>query len=108
MQSELKKKSLSVVDEINFDSDERSTEIDDSDEDFRSVLNTSTSPSIKISQMRLKLPALAMACDRTGISDRSAATIASAILQDVGIISIDTKNNVVDRMKVRRAGKENV
>jgi len=53
--------------------------------------------------MRLKLPALAMACDRTGISNRSAATIASAILQDVGIISIDTKKNVIDRMKVRRA-----
>ncbi|CAI6354166.1 unnamed protein product [Macrosiphum euphorbiae] len=52
--------------------------------------------------MRLKLPALAMACDRTGISDRSAATIASAILQDVGIISVDTKKNVIDRMKVRR------
>lgn len=98
----IEKKSLSVVDVINFDSDEVSTETDDSDKDFRSVLNTSTSPSIKISQMRLKLPALAMACDRTGISDRSAATIASAVLQDVGIISIDTKKNVIDRMKVRR------
>jgi len=30
----------------------------------------------------LELPALALACDRTGISGRSAATIASAILQD--------------------------
>ncbi|KAL4084226.1 hypothetical protein QTP88_028052 [Uroleucon formosanum] len=57
-----------------------STEIDDSDENFIAV---STSSSIKNSQMRLKLPALAMAYDRTGISDRSAATIASAILKDV-------------------------
>ena len=93
---------MSVVNEINFNSDEVSTEIDDSDEDFIAVLNTPTSSSIKNSQMRLKLPALAMACDRTGISDRSAATIASAILQDVGIISVDTKKNVIDRMKVRR------
>lgn len=50
----IKKKSLSVVDEITFDSNKISTEIDDSGEDFRSVLNTSTSHSIKISQMRLK------------------------------------------------------
>ena len=91
MQSELKRKRLSVVDDINFDSNEISTKIDDSNEDFKVVLNTSTSSSIKNSQMRLKLPALAMACDRTGISDRSTATIASAILQDVGIILIDTK-----------------
>lgn len=71
-------------------------------------MNTSTSSSINNSQMRLKLPALAMVCDRTGISDRSAATIASAILQDVGIISIDTKKNVIDRMKVRREREKNV
>ncbi|KAL4104290.1 hypothetical protein QTP88_019593 [Uroleucon formosanum] len=51
---------------------------------------------------KLELPALALACDRTGISDRTAATIASAILQDVGIIKTDDKQHVIDRMKIRR------
>jgi len=58
--------------------------------------------------MRLKLPALAMACDRTGILDRSTATVESAILQDVGIISVDTKKNMIDRMKDRREREKNV
>lgn len=65
-------------------------------------MNPSTSYDVKISQIRLKLSALALACDRTEISDRNAATIASAILQDFGIISVDNKINVVDRLKVRR------
>lgn len=65
-------------------------------------MNPSTSYDVKISQIRFKLSALALACDRTEISDRNAATIASAILQDFGIISVDNKINVVDRLKVRR------
>lgn len=100
---------------MKLDSDEASTkmsESDDFDEYFQVVLKLSISLSyfsqlfissgIKNSQMRLKLPALSLACDRSGISDRNTATIASAILQDVGIISVDTKISVVDRMKVRR------
>jgi len=35
----------------------------------------STYSANKQSQMRLELPALALACDRTGISDRTAATL---------------------------------
>ncbi|KAK4871935.1 hypothetical protein RN001_016059 [Aquatica leii] len=53
------------------------------------------------SQMRLHLPTLAEACNRTGISDRSAA-IVSAVLKDVGIISDTDTSKVVDRSKVRR------
>ncbi|GLV43810.1 hypothetical protein CBL_11610 [Carabus blaptoides fortunei] len=34
-------------------------------------------------QMRVKLSSLAQACNRTGVSDRSAATIASAVLKDI-------------------------
>ncbi|KAK4879051.1 hypothetical protein RN001_007197 [Aquatica leii] len=40
-------------------------------------------------QMRVKLPSLAQACDRTGVSDRSAATIVSAVLKDLGLINED-------------------
>jgi hypothetical protein len=55
-----------------------------------------------IKQMRMRMPSLAVACDRTGVSDRSAAMIASAVLQDVGIINEEDTNLVVDRSKVRR------
>ena len=53
-------------------------------------------------QMRVKLPSLALACDRHGVSDRAAAGIASAVLQDVGIIHEDDVSKVIDRSKVRR------
>ncbi|KAL4132835.1 hypothetical protein QTP88_009924 [Uroleucon formosanum] len=80
---------------------------DNTDEDSNYSSNSmsslsSTYSANKQSQMRLELPALALACDRTGISDRTAATIASAILQDVGIIKTDDKQHVIDRMKIRR------
>lgn len=53
-------------------------------------------------QMRMQLTCLAKACDRTGVSDRTAATIASAVLEDVGIIKESDKDHVIDRMKIRR------
>jgi hypothetical protein len=61
--------------------------------------------SVSGTPARLKrdLPALARACDRHGISDRSAAAIASAVLQDFGLILPEDQGNVVDRNKVRRA-----
>ena len=62
-------------------------------------------PSTNQTPTRLKrdLPALARACDRHGISDRTGAAIASAVLQDFGLISPEDQGNVVDRNKVRRA-----
>jgi len=36
------------------------------------------------------------------ISDRTAATIAIAILQDVEIIKTDDKQHVIDKMKIRK------
>lgn len=57
------------------------------------------------SQMRLALPSLAQACDRTGVSDRSAAIIANAVLKDVGLISKEEKSKIIDRSKIRRERK---
>lgn len=57
--------------------------------------------------MRVKLPTVASACDRTGVSDRAAAAIASAVLKDVGIITEDNKSKVIDRMKIRRERGKN-
>lgn len=51
---------------------------------------------------RLNLPSLALACDRTGVSDRAAAIIASSVLKDVGIISPNDPSRVIDRSKLRR------
>lgn len=51
---------------------------------------------------RLNFPSLALACDRTGVSDRAAAIIASSVLKDVGIISSNDPSGVIDRSKLRR------
>jgi len=65
---------------------------------------TSVSPQkCKVKRLRRNLPTLARACDRHRISDRAAAAIASAVLQDFGVITKDDSSNVVDRSKIRRA-----
>jgi len=58
------------------------------------------------SRLTKELPALARACDRHKVSDRSAAAIASAVLQDFGLITTDNSENVIDRSKIRRARKK--
>lgn len=65
-----------------------------------SSCNDIDSPST--SQMRVKLPSVAIACDRTGISDRSAAILINAALKDMGVISKDDTSKIVDRSKIRR------
>ena len=40
----------------------------------------------KMKQMRVALPTLAAACDKHGVSDRTAATLATAVLQDLQIV----------------------
>jgi hypothetical protein len=65
-----------------------------------------TKSSIKVStQHRHKLNNTAMACDRHAISDRAAAEIASAVLQDYGIVNSDDCSQVIDRSKIRRQRK---
>lgn len=46
------------------------------------ICEASTSQEKKGTQMRVSLPSLALACERTGVSDRNAAIIASAVLED--------------------------
>ena len=53
----------------------------------------------------VKLPNLAVACERTGISSRSAAMITSAILEDVGIVTSSESTGVTDRNKIVRQRK---
>jgi hypothetical protein len=58
-----------------------------------------------ISQMRIKLPTTALACDSAGIGDRPAAKIISAVLEDVGMISDNNRSKVTDKNKIRRERK---
>ena len=53
-------------------------------------------------QMRMSLSCLASACDRHMVSGRSAAAIASAVLEDAGLISSEDQTQVIDRHKIRR------
>ena len=56
----------------------------------------------KKKQMHVALPTLAAACDRHGVSDRAAATLATAVLQDMQIVHKGDTTQVIDRSKVRR------
>lgn len=53
-------------------------------------------------QMRMDLQNYAKACDRTGVSDRNAAILATSLLEDLGIIHEDQSNNIIDKSKIRR------
>lgn len=57
-------------------------------------------------QMRHKLPNLALACDRTGVSDRSAAFIVNAAMLDLNVIGAENSSSVIDRSKIRRERKK--
>lgn len=54
------------------------------------------------SQMRVALPKTARMADRLGLSDRAVAALASAVLEDFGIITAEDKSMVIDRHKIRR------
>jgi hypothetical protein len=56
----------------------------------------------KSQQMRLKLPTLARTSDRYGLSDRASAAVATAVLQDIGLVTEEDKSHVIDRSKLRR------
>ena len=90
-------------DEADFCDHTSSTEEDiDDDSDDEDIMLMKEKPKLKDTQMRVKLPSLAIACDRHGVSDRAAAGIVSAVLQDIGIIHSEDKTKVIDRSKVRR------
>jgi len=51
----------------------------------------------------LPLPTVAKICDRYGLSMRSTAAVASAILADVGLVSTEDLTLVIDKNKIHRA-----
>ncbi|GBN94938.1 hypothetical protein AVEN_130743-1 [Araneus ventricosus] len=52
--------------------------------------------------MRLGLPSTAAVGDRFGVSDRAVAAIASSVLHDVGLITSNNSDLMVDENKLRR------
>ncbi|CAH1101339.1 unnamed protein product [Psylliodes chrysocephalus] len=62
-----------------------------SDDDF---INPNLSSTSKNTRTRIKLPTLGLVCDKYGISDRSAAAIASAVLKDVEIITTEDPSKI--------------
>ena len=85
----------------NFNDDVTSN---DSDSEMFAITPKKTTPKqeAKGNQMRVKLPSVALACGRHGLSDRAAASITSAVLQDMGIVHKDDVIHVIDRSKIRR------
>ena len=65
---------------------------------MKKKVNFKTSPA-----KRMNLASFASACDRTSVSDRVAAIIASAVLHDNAGCSETNPSLVLDRSKVRRS-----
>ena len=51
------------------------------------------------SHMRKKLPKLAKLCDRYSISQRAGAPIATAVLENFGLLTTSDKTNITDKNK---------
>lgn len=59
------------------------------------------SPKVQL-QMRTPLPNFASACDRFGVSDRTAAALGATLLTDMGQVTPTETSKVIDRSKIRR------
>jgi len=87
--------------------------ITDSDSDnTSSTLSSEYEPSestkrriTSTTKTKICIDTLAIMSDKTGTSDRAAATLATAILEGAGIVNKDDASQVIDRNKVRRARK---
>ncbi|KAK4880959.1 hypothetical protein RN001_004278 [Aquatica leii] len=109
---EVSKLDLTFVNSNDLDKDKSSSsesKLDDLDREFvpaKSMKPPSETLAIpSTSQMRININKLALVCDRTGVSDRVAAMLSSAVLQDVGIITLEDQSKVIDRSKIRQARK---
>nr|CAH7712438.1 unnamed protein product [Callosobruchus chinensis] len=87
-----------------------STDVDDQDFQWSypfGSLSQSTEFQKKPKQMRVSLPSTAKAVDLTGVSNRAAAKIVSAVLVDLNMVNKSNPDKVVDKNKIRREIKKN-
>ncbi|GBL62400.1 hypothetical protein AVEN_237233-1, partial [Araneus ventricosus] len=82
----------------------QSEERNDSSTETEVGSNVATSKAA-VCQNRIHSPKVEVECDRYGVSDREAAAIVSAALQDSGQLKNDDLTLVVDRSKIRRKRK---
>jgi len=75
------------------------------DSEYENKTFASSGARRRSKQMRKSLPKVAKLCDRFCVSDRAGAAIATAVLEDFGIVSQDEPTNVIDRYKLRRERK---
>ena len=90
---------------FSFDSEESSAEsdVDDPNEVVSTTPSSSTVEDRVTPNRRIcELPVLTRTCDRYAVSDQAAAAIASAVLEDVGLMTNEDKTSVINRNKLRR------
>lgn len=88
---------------------------DSSDESFAGSTITTRkkkenigNPTVNVKQhLPVNLPSFSRACDRRAISNRAGAQLASALLQDLNIISPDNQAAVIDKSKIFRERLKN-
>lgn len=73
------------------------------EESPKNTPSTATPSTSKVNRNTLTLPTVAKVCDRYGLSTRSAAAVASAVLADVGLVSKEDLTLVIDKNKIHRA-----
>lgn len=107
LQQKLDSTALQPQDEITSSSAENL-----SDEQYICSYDQNKQENIKnkqgnLTQMRVSLLHTARAADLTGVSNRAAAKIATAVLEDINLVSERKSELVVDKNKIRRALAKN-
>lgn len=102
------KKNLAKEEEESPDPDFGEKQLASAEEQEMVDLNGINNPDINFhyaisstSQMRIRLPSTATVCDRYNLSDRAAAAITSAVLQDFGIVTEVDTSHVGDKKKLK-------
>lgn len=86
------------------ESDIENNVIEDNGIDNISLNKTKDSKSTNNSK-KINLKKFSRTCDRYGVSDRGAASLASALLEDIGEINENNTSGVIDKNRIRRERK---
>jgi len=89
----------SAEDNTDGDTDTDSATVD---EHIPESVKTTPKPERQCQKMTVSLPSRTKACDRTGVSDRLAAVLATSVLHDLGVVSPIDRSKVIDGSKIRR------
>lgn len=96
--------SIGVEDQALPDSSTQSSS-DSSSSDYEPSSSTKRRIERTETNSALELKSLAILSDKTGVSDRAAATIATVVLQGANVVGEKDEGIIIDRHKIRRARK---